>query len=63
MRIWTIVGFIATVLIAVLLPFYAFNETGRMARAESELLATSIEQGQVIYAENCVVCHGAAGQW
>lgn len=62
MRIWTIIGFIATALIAVLLPIYAFNETDRMARAESALLAESIEQGQALYAQNCVVCHGLAGQ-
>lgn len=62
MRKWTIVGFIVTALIAVLLPLYTFNESGRMARAEAELLAESIAQGQALYAENCVVCHGPAGQ-
>ena len=33
-----------------------------MTEAEAELLTESIEQGQVVYAENCVVCHGADGQ-
>jgi cbb3-type cytochrome c oxidase subunit III len=59
---WMIVGLIATAIIAVALPVYARNETGRMTMAQDGLLAVSIEHGQVIYAENCVVCHGTAGQ-
>lgn len=62
MRVWMIVGMIATAIIAVILPIYAFNETNRMAQAQVELLTESIERGQVIYAENCVVCHGVDGQ-
>ena len=62
MRKWTITGFIATVIIAAALPMYAFSEADRMAGAEAELLTESIKQGQIVYAENCVVCHGADGQ-
>ena len=62
MRTWTIAGFIATAIIAAVLPLYAFNEAGRMAQAETNLLTESIAQGEVTYAQNCVVCHGAAGQ-
>ena len=62
MRTWTITGFIATAIIAAVLPLYAFNEAGRMAQAETNLLTESIAQGEVTYAQNCVVCHGAAGQ-
>lgn len=62
MRKWTITGFIATVIIAAALPMYAFSEADRITEAEAELLTESIEQGQVVYAENCVVCHGADGQ-
>ncbi len=62
MRIWTIIGLAATVLIAVALPIYAFNETNRMTTKQADLLAAAVKQGEVIYAENCVVCHGAAGE-
>ena len=61
LKLWIIMGLIATTIIAVALPVYAWNEADRMARAQENLLVESIEQGQVIYAENCVVCHGAAG--
>jgi cbb3-type cytochrome c oxidase subunit III len=62
MRKWTIVGFMATAIIAVILPLYAFNETDRMAQTRADLLIESVAQGEIIYAENCVVCHGANGQ-
>lgn len=62
MRTWMIVGLVATAIIAVALPVYAFNEANRMAAAEARLVAESIDQGEAIYAQNCVVCHGPAGQ-
>jgi cbb3-type cytochrome c oxidase subunit III len=62
MRKWMIIGFMATIMIAITLPIYAFNETTRMTQAQAQLLAESIDQGQIIYAENCVVCHGLDGQ-
>ena len=61
MQKWTIIGFIATVILAVALPVYAFNESNRMTQAQTTLLNESIDQGQVTYAQNCVVCHGADG--
>ncbi len=62
MKKWTIVGLIMTTIITVALPIYAFNESNRMTQSQADLLAEWIEQGEVIYAENCVVCHGAAGE-
>lgn len=62
MRSWHIIGLIATAIIAVALPVYAFNEANRMNTTQAALLAESIEQGELIYAQNCVVCHGADGQ-
>ncbi|MCB0020277.1 MAG: c-type cytochrome [Anaerolineales bacterium] len=62
LRQWTIIGVIATAIIAVALPLYALAEADRMTRAQAQLLAESVEQGEVIYAENCVVCHGTAGE-
>ena len=62
MKAWTITGVIVTAIIAVALPVYAFNEANRMAQAQVELLTESIERGEVIYAQNCVICHGIDGQ-
>jgi len=41
--------------------YLAFEGT-RMARAEQEHYDDLIRRGMLTYAENCVVCHGAAGQ-
>ncbi|RME72023.1 MAG: hypothetical protein D6784_14230, partial [Chloroflexi bacterium] len=62
MKTWTIIGVIATAIIAIALPVYALNEADRMAQTQAELLADSIEQGEAIYAQNCVVCHSVDGQ-
>ncbi|NJN98087.1 MAG: c-type cytochrome [Anaerolineales bacterium] len=62
MRSWSVIGLIATAVIALALPVYAFNESSRMDAAQARLLTESVEQGEMIYAENCVVCHGADGQ-
>lgn len=62
MKLWTFVGLLATLIIAAVLPWYAYNESNRMAHAQTELLADSIAMGEEIYAENCVVCHGSDGQ-
>lgn len=62
MRMWTITGLVATAIVAFLLPIYAFNEANRMSASQADLLAGAIVQGEKIYAQNCVVCHGAAGE-
>jgi cbb3-type cytochrome c oxidase subunit III len=59
---WILIGFIATLIIAAALPVYAFNEANRMNQAQADLRAESVAVGQVTFAENCVVCHGADGQ-
>jgi cbb3-type cytochrome c oxidase subunit III len=58
---WTIIGVIATAILAIALPMYAMAETNRMAGAKNTLLTESIKEGEVSYAENCVVCHGIDG--
>jgi mono/diheme cytochrome c family protein len=57
---WT--GFLATVLILVTLVLAAIREPALQARAEDALLFTAVTDGMDIYLENCVVCHGAAGE-
>lgn len=62
MRPWTIIGLIATALIALALPLYAFQETSRMETAQQTIIHEAIKAGEVTYAENCALCHGAAGE-
>jgi len=62
MRIWNIIGLVATAIIALTLPIYAFNESNRLKTAQADLITESIKQGQIVYAQNCAVCHGIAGE-
>ncbi|MBE7552609.1 MAG: c-type cytochrome [Anaerolineales bacterium] len=62
MKSWSLIGLIATAIIALALPVYAFNETNRMETAKARLLAEAVTQGELVYAQNCVVCHGADGR-
>lgn len=57
---WT--GFLATLLILVTLVMAAMREPALQARAEEAQLVTAVTEGMDIYLENCVVCHGAAGE-
>ncbi|MCB9455530.1 MAG: c-type cytochrome [Anaerolineaceae bacterium] len=57
---WT--GFLATVLILVTLVLAVIREPAIQARAAETQLIASVTEGMDIYLENCVVCHGAAGE-
>lgn len=59
---WSIIGIIATAILAVMLPMYALAEAERMDSAQAQLLQESIAQGEITYAENCVICHGVSGE-
>jgi cbb3-type cytochrome c oxidase subunit III len=56
------IGFLATLLIVVTLAVTALREPQRQVVAAASQLALSIAEGTDLYAENCVVCHGAAGE-
>lgn len=62
MQRWTLIGVMATAVIALALPIYAINEPSRLTQAQQTLVAEATEQGEIIYAENCALCHGAAGE-
>lgn len=49
-------------LLAIALGVYILIEPQRMTQAAVELVNAQIVDGQIIYAENCAVCHNAAGE-
>jgi mono/diheme cytochrome c family protein len=55
-------GLFATALIAIGLLFYAWQEPQRIEQAQAAQLATDLNAAMNLYAENCAVCHGLAGE-
>lgn len=53
---------LAASLIVLVLGVYILLEPTRLTQASVDLLNTQIADGQTVYAENCAVCHNAAGQ-
>jgi mono/diheme cytochrome c family protein len=53
---------LAASLIALALGVYILLEPTRLTQASVDLLDTQIADGQIVYAENCAVCHNAAGE-
>ena len=53
---------LAASLIVIALGLYILLEPTRLTQANVDLLDTQIADGQIVYAENCAVCHNAAGQ-
>jgi mono/diheme cytochrome c family protein len=57
-----LVGILATLMIAVGLFLYALNEPDRIVSAQAEQTAQDLDIAMTLYAENCSVCHGVAGE-
>ncbi len=57
-----LVGLLATQLIVFGLAIYMFNEPERIVEAQGEILAVQLEDAMTLYAQNCSVCHGLAGE-
>lgn len=55
-------GFLATLLIIVVLGTVALREPNRQVEAAQRLQAEAIVEGMDLYAQNCVICHGAGGE-
>ena len=53
---------LAASLIAIAAGIYILLEPTRLTQANVDLLNSQIAEGQIVYAENCAVCHNAAGQ-
>jgi mono/diheme cytochrome c family protein len=58
----TLIGILATALIVVGVLLYAWSEPDRIVMAQTDQLASDLDEAMTLYAENCSVCHGAAGE-
>jgi mono/diheme cytochrome c family protein len=57
-----LIGILATGLIVAGLLFYALLEPERIDSAQANQLDMNLDDGMTLYAENCTICHGLAGQ-
>ena len=55
-------GLLATALIAAGLLLYAVQEPERIASAQEQQVNTDLDEAMTLYAQNCSVCHGLAGE-
>lgn len=55
-------GLLATLLIAVVMGINLLRESDQQQQAAQELRIEAVTTGIDLYAENCVICHGAAGE-
>lgn len=61
-KIEVLIGLLATVLLAVGLFLYALNEPYRIEAAQTQQIAIDLDAAMTVYAQNCTVCHGQAGE-
>ena len=61
-RIEIVIGMIATLLIGTGLLLYAMQEPQRLVLAQAAQEQADINEAMTLYAENCTVCHGMAGE-
>jgi mono/diheme cytochrome c family protein len=57
-----IIGILATALIGLGLLLYMWREPVRIVVAQTSQLHTDLDEAMSLYAENCAVCHGLAGE-
>jgi len=62
MNKYTILTFLALLILILALPVYAWLEPTRMAEAQADLRQEFVSDAAVLYVENCALCHGAAGE-
>jgi hypothetical protein len=55
------ISLLALLLIALLLPVYIAAEPTRIKAAELQILQSNLDEAMTLYAQNCAVCHGMAG--
>ena len=57
-----LVGILATALMVTGIAWYAWREPVRLQAAQAQQLAADLDDAMTLYAQNCAVCHGAAGE-
>ena len=57
---WT--GLLATLIVAAVFPLYAIRESGQQEKLLEEYQLNAVASASDLYAENCVICHGATGE-
>jgi len=57
---WT--GILATLALVVVLPLYTIRELSQQERLQEEYYTAAVLTSTDLYAENCAICHGAAGE-
>ncbi len=55
-------GLFATLVIIILIPLYAITEPDRQASLIEDYYTETVKTTTDLYAQNCAVCHGAAGE-
>lgn len=58
----TLAGLLATQLIVFGLGYYMLNEPTRIAESQTQILQIQLDDAMTLYAQNCSVCHGLAGE-
>ena len=56
------ISLIALLVLVTGLPLYTVRESERMARGQAALRQQFVADGAMLYVENCVLCHGTAGE-
>jgi mono/diheme cytochrome c family protein len=56
------IGFIATLLIGVVMAVYIWREPDQQDQRTLDLRVEAVVEGTDLYAETCAVCHGASGE-
>lgn len=62
MRQHHLIGFSAALILTTALGLYMAFEPTRQTQAQQDLLTHQVSEGQVLYAEDCAICHGASGE-
>ena len=57
-----IMGILASAMLVAGIGLYAWNEPARLQEAQAMQLTLDLDDGMSTYAQNCAVCHGAAGE-
>ncbi len=57
-----LVGILATAMVAIGILWYSMKEPDRIALAQQEQMQVDLNQAMTLYAENCSICHGLAGE-